>query len=130
MDVNDTELRQRELDNTMSKSESADASGDDKVADEVVDEVADEAADEVDNKAADKVDNKAADVKTSTVDSTEPKKTVMQTKEDYFDALRLWVKQYQLQQMAYMCFPYYLSTSVLNSTPISPPSFAASSSQR
>lgn len=38
---------------------------------------------------------------------------VIQTKEEYFDALRVWLQQVQLQQMAYTYFPYYLSSSSL-----------------
>lgn len=38
--------------------------------------------------------------------------TVIQTKEEYFDALRVWLQQVQLQQMAYAYFPYYLSANL------------------
>lgn len=38
--------------------------------------------------------------------------TVIQTKEEYFDALRQWLQQVQLQQMAYAYFPYYLSANL------------------
>lgn len=37
---------------------------------------------------------------------------VIQTKEEYFDALRVWLQQVQLQQMAYTYFPYYLSSNM------------------
>lgn len=56
------------------------------------------------------------------------KMTVIQTKDKFYDALRIWVQQYQLQQMAYMCFPYYLSSNM--PTPDGPsihPSFLAAS---
>lgn len=38
--------------------------------------------------------------------------TVIRTKEEYFDALRVWLQQVQLQQMAYAYFPYYLSANL------------------
>lgn len=38
--------------------------------------------------------------------------TVIRTKEEYFDALRVWLQQVQLQQMAYTYFPYYLSANL------------------
>lgn len=37
---------------------------------------------------------------------------VIKTKEEYFDALRVWLQQVQLQQMAYTYFPYYLSSNL------------------
>lgn len=37
---------------------------------------------------------------------------VIKTKEEYFDALRQWLQQVQLQQMAYTYFPYYLSSNL------------------
>lgn len=38
--------------------------------------------------------------------------TVIETKEEYFNALRIWLQQVQLQQMAYSYFPYYLSSNL------------------
>lgn len=58
--------------------------------------------------------------------------TVMQTKDNFYDALRIWLHQCQLQQMAYMCFPYYLSTNMPtpdSSASINTP-FGTTSSQR
>lgn len=114
MDVTESELRQRKPTDTMAKSESPGESGADEAANAAT--ITDDSADTADT--------------ADTPDTAEHKPTVMQTKDEYFDALRLWLKQNQLQQMAYMCFPYYLSTTVLNSVPISPPTFAAASSQR
>lgn len=37
---------------------------------------------------------------------------VIQTKDEYFNALRGWLQQVQLQQMAYTYFPYYLYSSL------------------
>lgn len=47
-------------------------------------------------------------------DATNVKSTsaVIQTKEEYFNALRVWLQQVQLQQMAYTYFPYYLSSNL------------------
>lgn len=56
------------------------------------------------------------------------KMSAIQTKDEFYDALRIWVQQYQLQQMAYMCFPYYVSSNM--PTPDGPsihPSFLAAS---
>lgn len=51
---------------------------------------------------------------------------VIQTKEEYFDALRVWLQKVQLQQMAYTYFPYYLSSNLqpnINNAFISPMPF-------
>lgn len=54
---------------------------------------------------------------------------VIQTKEEYFDALRIWLQQVQLQQTAMAYFPYYLAAnyqqSVGGSTFFLPPQFPA-----
>lgn len=65
---------------------------------------------------------KTDDTKTNESESeNEPKDTkndkinapaVIQTKEEYFNALRVWLQQVQLQQMAYTYFPYYLSSNL------------------
>lgn len=49
---------------------------------------------------------------TASTPSTTNVPTVIRTKEDYFDALRVWLQQVQLQQMAYAYFPYYLSANL------------------
>lgn len=84
-----------------------------------------------------KNDNLTATATASASASTTPTNlpTVIRTKEEYFDALRVWLQQVQLQQMAYAYFPYYLSANlppnmnnVFNTTmpfPIPPPSSAA-----
>lgn len=49
-----------------------------------------------------------------------------QTKDEYFNALRAWLQQVQLQQIAYTYFPYYLSSNLqpnLNNVFISPMPF-------
>lgn len=56
-------------------------------------------------------DSKAENVTASTTSSSNVP-TVIRTKEDYFDALRVWLQQVQLQQMAYTYFPYYLSANL------------------
>lgn len=48
----------------------------------------------------------------SKIDSATNVPTVIQTKEEYFDALRGWLQQVQLQQMAYAYFPYYLAANL------------------
>ncbi|XP_055315410.1 protein FAM8A1 [Sitodiplosis mosellana] len=45
------------------------------------------------------------------IDKIDPD-AVIQTKEEYFDALRVWLQKVQLQQMAYTYFPYYLSSNL------------------
>lgn len=54
---------------------------------------------------------------------------VIQTKEEYFEALRLWLQQVQLQQTAMAYFPYYLAAnyqqSVGGSAFFLPPQFPA-----
>lgn len=45
-------------------------------------------------------------------DDTTDVPAVIKTKEEYFDALRQWLQQVQLQQMAYTYFPYYLSSNL------------------
>lgn len=54
---------------------------------------------------------------------------VIQTKEEYFEALRLWLQQVQLQQTARAYFPYYLAAnyqqSVGGSAFFLPPQFPA-----
>lgn len=54
---------------------------------------------------------------------------VIQTKEEYFDALRIWLQQVQLQQTAMAYFPYYLAAnyqqSVGGSAFFLPPQFPA-----
>lgn len=52
----------------------------------------------------------AANAATTTTTNNVP--TVIRTKEEYFDALRVWLQQVQLQQMAYAYFPYYLSANL------------------
>lgn len=49
--------------------------------------------------------------KNTKTDRTDPP-AVIQTKEEYFDALRVWLQKVQLQQMAYTYFPYYLSSNL------------------
>lgn len=51
---------------------------------------------------------KQMDMKSEKIDSS----AVIQTKEEYFDALRVWLQKVQLQQMAYTYFPYYLSSNL------------------
>lgn len=46
---------------------------------------------------------------------------VIQTKEEYFDALRVWLQQVQLQQMAYTYFPHYLSSNLQPNNVFIPP---------
>lgn len=54
---------------------------------------------------------------------------VIQTKEEYFEALRIWLQQVQLQQTAMAYFPYYLAAnyqqSVGGSAFFLPPQFPA-----
>lgn len=54
---------------------------------------------------------------------------VIQTKEEYFEALRIWLQQVQLQQTAMAYFPYYLAAnyqqSVGGSASFLPPQFPA-----
>lgn len=82
-----------------------------------------------------KTDNKTNETeseneqKNEKVDTTNVQ-TVIQTKEEYFEALRVWLQQVQLQQMAYAYFPYYLSANLqpnlnnvfIPSMPFLPPS--------
>lgn len=48
----------------------------------------------------------------TTNDTTTTIQAVIKTKEEYFDALRQWLQQVQLQQMAFTYFPYYLSSNL------------------
>lgn len=57
-----------------------------------------------------KNDSSTATASASTTSTNVP--TVIRTKEEYFDALRVWLQQVQLQQMAYAYFPYYLSANL------------------
>lgn len=54
--------------------------------------------------------------------------TVIQTKEEYFDALRVWLQHVQLQQTAMAYFPYYVASNYqqslnVNGTPIFYPQY-------
>lgn len=48
----------------------------------------------------------------ATINDTTTTPAVIKSKEEYFDALRQWLQQVQLQQMAYTYFPYYLSSNL------------------
>lgn len=84
MDANDTELRQRTHNDQSTINESPSVNSN---------------------------ENEFTDAANTTQNQQQPS-NVMQTKDNFFDALRIWVHQCQLQQMAYMCFPYYLSTNM------------------
>lgn len=71
---------------------------------------------ELKQRKSDVTDSSANDTESVNKPESPKKQTempaVIQTKEEYFNALRVWLQQIQLQQIAYQYFPYYLSANL------------------
>lgn len=97
METDHTELKHRNIKTDSKKTESESESEQQK---------------SVDNNAATTSAAAAAAAAANVATATNNIPTVIRTKEEYFDALRVWLQQVQLQQMAYTYFPYYLSANL------------------
>lgn len=73
---------------------------------------ANETETETENENENKNESDSGNGQTSDKANSTTATAVIQTKEEYFNALREWLQQVQLQQMAYTYFPYYLYSSL------------------
>lgn len=67
---------------------------------------------DVKSNESESANEKAADKTTNSTTGAAADVAVIQTKDEYFNALRGWLQQVQLQQMAYTYFPYYLYSNL------------------
>lgn len=70
---------------------------------------------ELKHRSTDVKSNESESANDQTTDKTINSTTgsaAIKTKDEYFNALRVWLQQVQLQQMAYTYFPYYLYSNL------------------